>query len=284
MNQYEKECFYRERIIRHNGSWHGRGTDLARRVRDALWVVHEAERHLESLSRPEEKYQAALEEYHSALEEHADRVIACQVRIDELQGQLSKPWQEYAGSRAMRRIKQHPVANECARLDRDMEFSRGCLDYYKKHLEEQKEVLDNFPGLKAKAERDLEAARLNYEGERRTQDRVIEELKAKAERSRPKKPIPPVTVRRDGDDFILDGVGEFFRAGAAGLSIITEKGILSIPRGRIYPALRTLDSYTIRVNGSLEVRHSSGYLRYAFPERPDWRYENEVNLARKEGK
>lgn len=282
MNQYEKECFYRERIIKHNGYWHGRGSNLARRVRDALWEVHAAQRHLESLSRPEEKYQDALEEYHEALEEHTDRVISCQMRLDELQGQLTKPWQEYANSRAMRRIKQHPVANDCARLDREIESSRRHIEYHKKRLEEQKEILDNFPGLKSKAERDLEAARLNYEAERHTQDRIIEELRVKAEKAKvkPCKPIPQIEVRKEGDDYILEGVMEFFKAGARGLTVISEKGRLSIPRGHIYPALRTLDSFTMRVNGSLEIRHASGYLRYTFPELPDARwYDQEINLA-----
>lgn len=285
MNQYERESFYRECIIRGR-SWRGRGTKLAERVLAALWEVRDAKRHLESLSHPEEKYQAALEEYQKALEEHTDRVIAFQSRIDELQGQLSKPWQEYADSRALSREKQHPVADECARLDRDIRSGRHYVEYAKKRLEEQKEVLDNFPGLKAKAEKDLEVARLNYEAERRAQERVIEELRLKAEkaRSKPRKPIPEIGVHKDGDDFILDGVGELFRAGAKGLTVITEKGMLSIPRNRIYPALKTLSSYTIRVNGSLEVRHSSGYLRYDFPEHPDpkW-FDCEVNLAKMEG-
>jgi hypothetical protein len=285
MNRYQKEAYYRDCITRKNGHWYGRGTNLARRVRDALWEVHEAQRYLNSLSHPEEKYRAALEEYHEVLEEHTDRIIDCQMRLDELQAQLSKPWPEYANSHVMSKIKQHPIANECARLDREIESSRRHIKYHKKRLEEQKEVLDNFPGLKSKADRDLEAARLNFEAERRTQDRIIEELKAKAEksRSRPRKPIPQVKVRKDGDNYILEGLKEFFRAGARGLTVISERGRLSIPRDRIYPALRTLEGFTVRFNGLLEVCHASGYLRYTFPEHPDSRwYDQEIHLAQKE--
>jgi hypothetical protein len=284
MNKYEKECYYRERIIRSNGHWHGRGTNLARRVQEALWELNAAKRHLESLSRPEEKYQAALEEYHKVAEEHADTVIRAQTTIDDLQGRLSKPWREYASSRALSRysIKSHKVANDCALLDLLMQDSKNRMEWAKRHLEEARETLDNFCGLKTKAERDLEAAKLNYEAERRAQDRIIEGLRVKAQKVKPRKPIPSIRVRKDGADFILDGVGEFFKAGARGLTVISEKGVLSIPRGRIYPALKTLDRYTVHVNGALVVCHASGYLRYAFPEHPDWRYENEVNVARKE--
>jgi hypothetical protein len=232
-----------------------------RQIEAAEWEVREAENRIEDLRRPEEKYEAALAEYRAEAERYTDRTIAAQMELDEIQATLKKPWYEYADSNGVRRRKSHPIANRCAELSALLEPSWS-LDYAKRELERRKDMLNNFSGYITKAERDLEAARENLRNLRELSMRVISRTLSKKPRVR--KEIPDIRFTGAGSDYLLDSedIRVAFKAGMRGLSIIAGDVFYSIKREWLRPVLGTVDAFTIRVNGCVEIRWQTGYLKF----------------------
>jgi hypothetical protein len=234
---------------------------VKREIESAEWAVREAENRIEDLRRPEEEYESALAEYRAEAERYTDRTIAAQMELDELHATLKKPWWEYADSKnGVRRRKQHPVAQRCAELASLLEPSWS-LDYAKRELERRKDVLDNFSGYMAGAERDLIAAHENLHNLRQLSIRVTNRMALKKPRAR--KAIPDIRFTEDGPDYILDSedIRAAFKAGMR-LSIIAGDVFYSIKREWLRPVLSTVDAFTVHVNGCVEIRWDTGYLKF----------------------
>jgi hypothetical protein len=235
---------------------------VKKEIESAEWAVREVENRIEDLRRPEEKYEAALAEYREELERYTDRTIGAQMELDELQAKLTKPWWQYANCRnGVRRRKQHPIANRCAELSSLLEPSWS-VEYAKKELERRKDVLDNFSGYMARAEQDLVAARENLHNLRHLSMKITSRMQSRKPRTR--REIPDIHFTKAGSDYLLDSedIRAAFKAGMRGLTIIAEDAFYSLKREWLRPVLTTLDTFTVRVNGCVEIRWETGYLRF----------------------
>lgn len=209
---------------------------LNKMIKDLEESIYDVKMRLKcDLTNPEEKLRNARDSFDEARARDAETYIRLCMEREELEGQLTKPIEEYrrvclGSQRHFKSVYQHPAARRIEEINAALKPEYFMRSFTYQEMIRRKDILDNFSGLRTAAENELDV----LEGELK----ALREVAAKRDaKKKPPKARPVHTISIKGPyahtreyEINHDDLMGVIKNGARGLSVSSEKGAVSIPK------------------------------------------------------